>query len=124
MLERNSKLINKKFYQYLIPSVLTIFAMQFASLFDGIIVGNLLGGVALSASSMAVPVILIVQMPGLALGVGGAIVVGSLLGKRDTEKANAAFSACLIFGMAFGLLVCALGAFIAKPIASLFAAEL
>lgn len=124
MLERNSKLINKKFYQYLIPSVLTIFAMQFASLFDGIIVGNLLGGVALSASSMAVPVILIVQMPGLALGVGGAIVVGSLLGKRDTKKANAAFSACLIFGIAFGLLVCALGAFIAKPIASLFAVEL
>ena len=97
MLERNSKLINKKFYQYLIPSVLTIFAMQFASLFDGIIVGNLLGGVALSASSMAVPVILIVQMPGLALGVGGAIVVGSLLGKRDSMCSRRIYRKANIF---------------------------
>ena len=80
MFERNAKLINKKFYQYLIPSVLTIFAMQIASLFDGIIVGNFLGNDALSATSLVMPILYIVQTPGLALGVGGAIVVGILLG--------------------------------------------
>ena len=81
-MERNSKLINKKFIQYLIPSILTIFAMQFTSLLDAILIGNLIGSTALSASSMCVPIIYIVQMPGLALGIGGSIVVGSLLGKR------------------------------------------
>ena len=42
MLERNSKLMTKKMFQYLIPSILMIFAMQFGSLLDGILVGNLI----------------------------------------------------------------------------------
>ena len=51
ILERNSKLINRKFITYLIPSILMIFAMQFGSLVDGILVGNFIGNEALSASS-------------------------------------------------------------------------
>ena len=91
MLERNSKLINKKFYQYLIPSILTIFAIQFASLLDGIIVGNMLGVIALSATSLVIPILYFIQMPGFALGIGGSIVVGILLGKRDLKAAKRHF---------------------------------
>ena len=123
-MERNGKLINKKFIQYLIPSILTIFAMQFTSLLDAVLVGNLIGSTALSASSMCVPIIYIVQMPGLALGIGGSIVVGSLLGKRDIDKANKAFSACLIYGIGVGLLFTILAPFISRPISNLFAEEL
>ncbi len=123
-MERNAKLINKKFIQYLIPSILTIFAMQFASLLDGIIVGNLLGSEALSASSMAVPILYIVQMPGLALGVGGSIVVASLLGKRDVEKANKAFSACFIYGIGVSIIIASLAPLISNPISNLFAEDL
>ena len=123
-MERNSKLINKKFIQYLIPSILTIFAMQFASLLDGILVGNLIGSDGLSASSMAVPIIYIVQMPGLALGVGGSIVVASLLGKRDVTKANKAFSACFIYGIGISIIIAALSPLISRPISNLFAEDL
>ena len=123
-MERNSKLINKKFIQYLIPSILTIFAMQFASLLDGILVGNLIGSEGLSASSMAVPIIYIVQMPGLALGVGGSIVVASLLGKRDVTKANKAFSACFIYGIGISIIIAALSPLISRPISNLFAEDL
>jgi len=123
-MERNAKLINKKFIQYLIPSILTIFAMQFASLLDGILVGNLIGSEALSASSMAVPIIYIVQVPGLALGVGGSIVVASLLGKRDVNKANKAFSACFIYGIGISLIIAALSPLISAPISNLFAEDL
>ena len=123
-MERNAKLINKKFIQYLIPSILTIFAMQFASLLDGILVGNLIGSEALSASSMAVPIIYIVQVPGLALGVGGSIVVASLLGKRDVKKANKAFSACIIYGIGISIIIAALSPLISAPISNLFAEDL
>ena len=123
-MERNAKLINKKFIQYLIPSILTIFAMQFASLLDGILVGNLIGSEALSASSMAVPIIYIVQVPGLALGVGGSIVVASLLGKRDVKKANKAFSACFIYGIGISIIIAALSPLISAPISNLFAEDL
>ena len=119
-MERNSKLINKKFIQYLIPSILTIFAMQFTSLLDAILIGNLIGSTALSASSMCVPIIYIVQMPGLALGVGGSIVVGSLLGKRDVDKANKAFSACIIYGIGIAILFAILAPMISRPISIFF----
>ncbi len=124
MFERNAKLINKKFYQYLIPSVLTIFAMQIASLFDGIIVGNFLGNDALSATSLVMPILYIVQTPGLALGVGGAIVVGILLGKRDLKKANKAFSACFVYGTIIALIFAALAPIVSMPLAELFSSQL
>ena len=124
MFERNSKLINRKFYQYLIPSILTIFAMQFASLLDGIIVGNLLGSEALSATSMVVPILYIAQMPGLALGVGGSIVVGNLLGKRDLEKANKAFSICFLVGIGLAIIFAILAPVISLLLANLFAPSL
>lgn len=123
-MERNSKLINKKFIQYLIPSILTIFAMQFTSLLDAILIGNLIGSTALSASSMCVPIIYIVQMPGLALGVGGSIVVASLLGKRDIDKANKAFSACIIYGIGLSLIFAILAPIISRPISLIFAEDL
>ena len=124
MFERNAKLINKKFYQYLIPSILTIFAMQIASLLDGIIVGNLLGNDALSATSLVLPILFIVQTPGLALSVGGAIVVGILLGKRDIAKANKVFSACFIYGVLIAAIFAALAPIVSMPLANLFASSL
>ena len=61
MLERNSKLMTKKMFQYLIPSILMIFAMQFGSLLDGILVGNLIGNDALTASSLVLPILFVIQ---------------------------------------------------------------
>ena len=40
---RNDKIIRRKFYQYLIPTVLMVLAMQFGSLADAIVIGNFLG---------------------------------------------------------------------------------
>ena len=102
-LERNSKLINRKFIMYLVPSILMIFAMQFGSLVDGILVGNFIGNDALSASSLVLPILYIVQIPGFAIGVGGAIVVANLLGKRDIVGAKKAFSFSMIVGMSISI---------------------
>ena len=122
-LERNSKLINKKFIAYLIPSILMVFAMQFGSLIDGILIGNLLGSEALSAASLVSPFIYIAQIPGFALGIGGSIVVANLLGKREIEKAKKVFSFCMIVGLAFSLFFAALAPLISRPIACLFGPE-
>ena len=99
-LERNSKLINRKFITYLIPSILMIFAMQFGSLVDGILV--------------------VVQIPGFALGVGGAIVVANLLGKRDVVGAKKAFSYSMIVGMGISIIFAILSFFVSRPLAALF----
>ena len=119
-LERNSKLINRKFITYLIPSILMIFAMQFGSLVDGILIGNMISNEALSASSLVIPILYVVQIPGFALGIGGSIVVANQLGKRDVEGAKKTFSFTMIIGMAISILFALLSIFVSRPLASLF----
>ena len=123
MLERNSKLMNKKLVQYLLPSMLMIFAMQFGSLFDGIFVGNFIGNDALTASSLVVPILYVIQLPGIAIGVGGSIVVANLLGKREISKSKTVFSICMILGMAISLVFTILSFFVSEPLARLFCPE-
>ena len=123
-LTRNSKLIDRKFVQYLIPSILMIFAMQFGSFVDGILVGNMIGSQALSATALVVPILYIIQLPGFALGVGGSIVIANLLGKRDIENAKKTFSLSIIVGMGISILFAGLAFAISRPIAGLFSQDL
>ena len=120
MLVRNSKLMTKKMIQYLIPSILMIFAMQFGSLIDGILVGNLMGNEALSATSLVLPVLYIAQLPCLAMATGGSIVAANLLGKREIKKAKSAFSICIILGVGASMVFSILSFFISLPLAKLF----
>ena len=123
MLERNSKLMTKKMFQYLLPSVLMIFAMQFGSLFDGIIVGNLIGNEALTASSLVLPILFVIQLPGFAIGTGGSIVVANLLGKREVKKAKTAFTLSVILAVAVSLIFSIISFFVSEPLARLFCPE-
>ena len=120
MLERNSKLMTKKMIQYLIPSILMIFAMQFGSLFDGILVGNLMGNDALTATSLVLPVLYIIQLPGFALGVGGSIVAATLLGKREIKKAKTTFTVCMLIGVGLSVVFAILSFFVSAPLSKLF----
>ena len=123
-LKRNAKLINKKFITYLIPSILMVFAMQFGSLLDGILVGNMIGPEALSATALVVPILYFIQLPGFALGIGGSIVIANLLGKRDIEKAKKTFSISIVVGVGLSLLFGALAFAVSMPIARLFSSDL
>lgn len=119
-LSRNSKLLTKKLYQYLIPSILMVFAMQFGSLLDGILIGNMISNEALTASSLVTPILFIIQVPGFALGVGGSIVAGIYLGKRDIENAKKTFSICIIAGVLISSIIAVLSPLIAQPVSSIY----
>ena len=120
MLERNSKLMTKKMFQYLIPSILMIFAMQFGSLLDGILVGNMIGNDALTASSLVLPILFVIQLPGFAIGTGGSIVVATLLGKREVKKAKTTFTLCMIVAVGVSAIFSAIAFFVAEPLAALY----
>ena len=100
--------------------MLMIFAMQFGSLVDGILVGNMIGNDALSASSLVLPILYIIQLPGFAIGTGGAIVVANLLGKRNVSKSRTTFVICMLVGLAFSLVFAGISYFTAGPLAKLF----
>ena len=101
-----------------------VFAMQFGSLIDGILVGNMIGNDALSATALVVPILYIIQLPGFALGVGGSIVIANLLGKRDVEGAKKTFSISIIIGVGISLVFTILAFPVSRPLAGLFSTDL
>lgn len=121
MLKRNEKLIRTKLLQYLAPAIMTNLALQVGNIVDTILVGNILGTEAMSAVQISGTILLVIQIPGWMLGVGGSIVVGNCLGKRDLEGASKVFSSCLfaVFLSDAALMLCS---FFAKPIATLLTA--
>ena len=103
MLKRNETLIRTKFLQYLLPSIMTTVALQVGNVVDTILVGNILGTGAMSAVQIGGTVLLVIQIPGYMLGVGGHIAVGNLLGKRDVEGARKLFSVSLAMTVLTGI---------------------
>ena len=114
---RNDNVIRRKFYQYLFPTVLMVLAMQFGSLAESIIIGNMLGEDALSASSLALPAVLLCQFPAILIGTGAGIVGANYIGKREVEKASRTFKMALLAGFLVSLIFIPVGLFAADPAA-------
>ena len=121
--KRNDKLIRRKFYSYLIPGIIMVIALQFGSLADGIIVGNLLGPDALSATSLVLPIIYLSQLPGIMLAVGSSIVIANLLGKRNIEGASKVFKAAMMFAFLISLIFVPIGIFASDALAALICGD-
>ena len=62
MYKRSGQIIRQKFGEYLLPTVLTSMAISMASVVDGIIVGSLLGEVALAAVGLSGPLIFCINL--------------------------------------------------------------
>ena len=118
MFERSALLMNRKFREYLIPTILTNVAISLATVVDSIIVGNLLGETALSAIGLSAPVIYSLNALFVLFAIGGATSASIAKGKRDTESANLIFTLTFVAGMfAMLLLLTALLLFL-RPITS------
>ena len=92
MYERSGHIIRQKFKEYLLPTVMTSMAISMASVVDGIIVGSLLGEVALAAVGLSGPIIFCINLIYMLFAVGGLTCASISLGKRDFHMANQFFS--------------------------------
>ncbi len=92
MYERSGHIIRQKFKEYLLPTVMTSMAISMASVVDGIIVGILLGEVALAAVGLSGPIIFCINLIYMLFAVGGLTCASISLGKRDFHMANQFFS--------------------------------
>lgn len=119
--QRNDKIIKKKFFQYLFPTIAMVLAMQFGSLADAIIVGNFLGDNFLSATSLALPIVFLVEIPGFAIATGACIVGANLIGKRLVDDASKTFKISIALSFLISLIFIPMGFLLAGPIAKWFA---
>ncbi len=98
MYERDGKLVQKKFKEYLIPTLLTSMAVSLSSVIDSVIVGNLLGDSALAAVSLSMPVIYCLNMIFMLFGVGGLTCAVIAKGRRQNRESNVFFTLSLVLG--------------------------
>ncbi len=99
MTERNNKLIQEKYREYLIPSVLSSAALAVASLVDSMLVGQLLGKDALAGVGACSPIVALGNAAFLVFSVGGSTTASIALGERDTVKAKRCYTVSIYFGM-------------------------
>ena len=109
MFERNGTLLNRKFREYLIPTVLVTIALSLEMVINSAVVGNLLGEKPLSAIGLSTPVIYCMNAIFLLFAIGGVASAAIAKGRRNMEDADRFFTltfAAGIVGMFMLLFAC------------------
>ncbi len=118
MYERSGQMIRQKFREYLLPTVLTSMAVSMASVVDGIIVGSLLGDVALAAVGLTSPVIFCINLIYMLFAIGGLTCASTALGKREFQLANHSFTITILGGVGAMCLFLAIMQVILRPLST------
>ena len=116
MYERTGTLMDRKFREYLIPTILTSAAVSLANVVNSIIVGNLLGEIALSAIGLSGPVIYSLNALFFLFAVGGVTCAAIARGRREIEDANRIFTLTFVVGISVMSALSAVLLIFMKPI--------
>lgn len=114
---------NKKFFSYVIPSILAFALSGVYTIVDGFFIGRSLGDAGLAAITLGYPISALVGAIGTGLGLSGAIRFTILNAQGETKKQQECFSGTTVLMLiAAGLLTALLFGF-AKPILYLLGAR-
>ena len=103
----------KKFFQFVLPSVLSFALSGVYSIVDGYFVGNSIGDLGLSAVTIAYPIVAVIQAIGTGLGMGGAIYYSINRAEKNETEARE-FTAGAIWLMILSSVVLTLGIFFGR----------
>jgi len=100
MYERSGTLLNRKFREYLIPTILVNIALSLEMVFNSAVVGNLLGEKPLAAIALSAPVIFCLNALILLFIIGGSVCTAVAKGRQEVEEADRFFTLTLAIGLA------------------------
>ncbi len=93
---RNSRLLDKKYWEFFLPTILMAMTTTMSIVVDSIIVGNMLGAGALAAVNLVLPVMMVYVSVAVLLGLGAATVISVAFGKRREQYAREVFTAAVV----------------------------
>lgn len=120
---RNGKILNKKFLQFLFPTILSGMAMSLNEFVDGILVANLIDSNAMTLVNIASPIMFVFAVVFILLGVGGSTVYAGYLGRYDNKNADKTFTAIMLVTGIFALAALVFGITFAEPLAYIMCKE-
>lgn len=113
----------RRLARFVLPSVIMLVFTSIYSVVDGFFVSNFVGKTPFAAVNLIMPVLQILGAIGFMLGAGGSALVGKTLGEGRREKANGLFSLLVFVGLAFGVVLAAVGCLLIRPVARALGAE-
>lgn len=116
MLERNNRLLSRKYKEYLFPTIISGMSILLGSIVDGIIVGQFIGPDAMAAVNVTEPFVLFFQAVFFLIGIGGSTLVAVSKGERRERKANVAFTLGVLSMLAISAVTLILGSVFIDPI--------
>lgn len=118
-MKRTGTLINKTYRNLLVSTLAMTASMYLSSIVDGILVGQILGTMPLSAINLTNSIVFLKNIPIAMFTFGGNTLAIMYKGKRDSEKADAAFTLSFWAGIFSGVLIAVIGIALIAPTASL-----
>lgn len=114
---------NRKFFQYVIPSIGAMLVSGLYFVVDGIFVGRGIGTNGLAAVNLSVPFIsLLIAIP-MMIAMGGASLTSISFGRGETEQANEHFNTSIFLVLVFALFMSVIAVSFPKTIAGLLGAN-
>jgi len=117
--KRNDSILKRKFYQYLLPSILSVAATSLNEFLDSIVVAQTLGSDAMAMVNMACPVMLVFSTIYVLFGVGGSTVYATLKGQMGKDKASSVLSVTMVTSTLISLLVLVAGLAFLYPLSNM-----
>lgn len=102
---RNSKIIDKKYREFFLPTILTAMSTSLILIVDGIIVSNMLGTNEFAAVNCCLPVQQIFATIATLLGLGSSVAISIARGRRESQKADQLFTAVILMFVAVSLIL-------------------
>ncbi len=116
---RNGKILNRKFFHFLLPTVLSVMAMSLNEFVDSLLVANLIDSDAMTLVNMGSPLMIAFAVIYTLLGVGGSTIYAGCLGRYETEKADKVFTVTMLMAGTVALLTLIIGFVFIGPLSGL-----
>lgn len=95
----------KKFFRFMVPSILSMWIFALYSMVDGIFVSRGVGEYALAAVNLSMPFTIFMFSVGLLLATGSSTLINIFLGEGKPEKASNTFNQNLVILIVIGVLI-------------------
>ena len=104
MYGRNYNLINRKFREFFLPTLLMSMSTNISMVVDSLIVSFLIGAINISAIQVVAPVLTFINLLYWMVGFGGSLISSTAKSDHDEEKGNLYFTIAFISLIVLGIL--------------------
>ena len=122
-MQANDYFLNRTFFRYLFPTILSVLGGTVNVTVDSIIIGNVLGEEGLAAITLSTPVYMILCTIGSLIASGAAMLVSHALGKNDSAKSRYYYTEATFILLAAGVISMLTGLLFADKISALLGAS-